>query len=307
MLNDYANICFYKSKILRFTSSAIFIALYLSVSSLAYADIPSLKFLFSIDAYYGDSFKSPAGIIVDSEHNEIHITDNGRNEVFIFSTSGSPLYRFGKNSLLRAPRNLVIKQNNIYISQDGKDFITVLDYRGKIVGQIRYDKSPFSPGRMSLDNEGNLYVINKNRTSCVVFDKENKFVRIFGEKLKSITSVAASEKLIYLISPYDNRIIQVYNKLGEYILSYEALEGNGGTLGLPLTAKIDNFGYLWILDALRGIIVYNDEHVEIARFNILGESHGQLFFPIDMAFGDDNKLYVVEKKKKRISVYKIIR
>ena len=178
---------------------------------------------------------------------------------------------------------------------------------GNNIGRIRpYDDS-FSPGRMAVDSGGNIYIIDKSRTNCVVVDKDDKLIRTIGEGLISITDVAVGTGRVYLITPSDSRAVQVYDKNGRRLMSFEGLEGRGGTLGLPIAAKVDSRGLLWLLDALKGIVVYNEEGIEVRRFSVSGVLKEELDFPVDIDIGDDDRLYIADKGSKKIIVFQIER
>lgn len=284
--------------------------IFLPAQSLSSVGTPSIKFIITFDRFYGDAFDAPTGIYVDSNNHELYLADSGRDEVLIFDTMGTPIFRVGKTSGISNPSDLVVRSNRIYLSQEGKDYIAVLSYKGDIVAKVRPNgEGPFSPGKMTLDSKGNIYVINKAHTDCMVFDKDDKLIGTIGEGLLSLNAVAvagAGER-IYLITPYDRRAVQVFDKSGKYLMGFEGLEGRGGTLGMPISAKVDRLGFLWLLDAIAGIIVYNEKGAAVARFHPMGPSKGQLVFPVAIDIDDDDRLYVVEKGAKRVTVFKIER
>lgn len=275
--------------------------------SFADGDPLSIKFITTFDRFYGDAFDTPAGIFVDKKNREIYLADSGRNEVFIFDAAGTPLFRMGKASGISNPVDLVVKENRIYLAQEGNDSIDVFSYRGEDIGRVIPKEGRFSPGKMTIDNKGSIYVINKAGTNCMVFDKDDKPVGTVGEGLFSITDVAVSTDRIYLITPGDRRAVQVYDKSGRHLMSFEGLEGRGGTLGLPIAAKVDSRGLLWLLDALRGIVVYNEDGVELSRFLVSGVQRGELNFPVDMDIDDDDRLYIADKGSKKVIVFQIRR
>ena len=290
-------------------AGAYFALLMIMVPAQSFAQgVPlAVKFYFTFDRFYEDTFNTPAGIFVDTKNHEIYLADSGKKELYLFDTSGSPLFRIGKASGISSPLDIVVRSNLIYLSQEGKDYIDVLGYRGDNIGRIRPYHDSFSPGRMTVDSTGNIYVINKSRTNCAVIDKNNKLIRTIGEGLLSITDVAAGMGRVYLITPSDSRAVQVFDQDGKYIMGFEGLDGRGGTLGLPISAKIDRLGFLWLLDALKGIVVYNEKGVEVNRFHVSGRKEGELNFPVEIDIDDEDRLYIVDKGAKRVTVFKVER
>ena len=135
-------------------------------------DAPAVRFLFSINKYYQDKFNIPMGIFVDKERGEIYVADNGRNEVLVFDIKGTPIFKFGKTQGVSSPIDLVVKDDNIYLTQEGKPYIEIFNYRGEAIGQIKPPQNiPFSPGRLTLDEDGSIYVINKEKVEIKIVDE----------------------------------------------------------------------------------------------------------------------------------------
>lgn len=271
-------------------------------------DAPVIRFLFSIEKFYQDSLNTPMGIFVDKERGEVYVADSGRNEVLIFDLKGNPLFKFGKTQGVSNPFDLVIKNGNIYLSQEGKPYIEVFSYRGESIARVVPPEGmTFYPGRLFLDEDGSIYVINKEKTTCLVFDKNDKFVRNIGKELASLAGVAVSKDRVYLITPFGGRAVQVYDKQGNFIMAFEGLQDRGGTLGLPTSAMVDKGGLLWLVDSLRGIVIYDQKGNKVSQFDEYGTAKGQLFFPIDIDFDMGSMVYIVEKGAKRVSAFKISR
>lgn len=279
-----------------------------AIPSFALSQDIDIKFAFSIEKFYKDSLNTPQGIFVDKEQQEIYVADAGRGEVLIFDLKGNPIFKFGKEQGVLSPFDLVVKGSRIYLVQDGKPYIEVFDYRGESVGRVAPPEGiAFVPGRMALDEDGSLYVVNKDRTNCMIFDNQDKFVGTIGQGLASLSGVVVSKDRIYLITPFGGRAVQVYDKNGNFMMAFEGIEGQGGTLELPTTAMIDKEGLLWILDSQRGIVVYDKDYKFVARLGEYGPGKWQLFFPTDIDFDKGNMVYIANKGAKRVSVFKIQR
>lgn len=274
----------------------------------SHAGAPDINFYYDFGKFYQDSLSTPSGMFIDRENEEVYIIDGERNEVLIFDSKGTPLFRFGEDRGVRNPFDVAARGDRIYITQDGKDYIEVFSYSGKPAGRISAPEGvPFSPGRIDFDDEGNIYVINRARTNCMVFDSDGKYKSTIGPSYRSLTGFALGGDKVYLITPFDSRAIQVYGRDGGFIANFEGLDGEGGSLGLPMSVTVDSKGFLWVLDAIKGVVVYGPDWKETARFTDMGPARGQLFFPIDIAFNGEDMLYILEKASKRVSVFKVDR
>lgn len=294
-------------KILVFLYALSFAVVPCTTASAASPGVSAIRFVFTLESFYGDKFKSPAAVYIDKKNKELYVADSGGSEVFIFDTRGTPIFRIGPSKGLVRPFSIAIKDSRIYLSEEGKNHVDILSYRGEPVKEMKPADVPFLPGRVSIDDEGKAYVINKAATNCMVFDKNDEFAGYLGTRFASLTDVAVSKDRIYLLTPNDSHAIQVYGRDGGFIRGFEALEGMGGTLGLPIAAKVDKYGLLWVLDAMSGIVVFDENGKAVAKLGEYGYGRGQLFFPVDIDIDDEDMLYIVEKEAKRISIFKVER
>ncbi|VAW35727.1 hypothetical protein MNBD_DELTA02-1172 [hydrothermal vent metagenome] len=267
---------------------------------------PRLK--FSIKSFFSDPFLNPIGIFIDKERNEVYVVDNERDEIFIFDQNGTPIFRFGRKAgrrLLSTPIDLVVRGDLIYISQEGKPYIEVFDQRGNSVKRVTFPGKSFAPGRMDIDRDGNIYVVNKKLGECYVLDDQDTVVRTIGEGLVSLSGVAVDGEEVYLITPFPSRtmVINVYTVRGEFVTSFENIDSRGGTLMLPTAGKVDVAGNLWLVDSLMGIQIYDPDHKKISFFGKL-ESHKEMLrHPVDIDFTLNGMIYVVDKETKSVKIF----
>ncbi|MBI5560640.1 MAG: hypothetical protein HY883_05140 [Deltaproteobacteria bacterium] len=271
----------------------------------------SPRFRSSINGFYNDLFEGPMGLFVDRSNNEVYVVDIERGEVFIYDTSGTPLFRFGGAGGIASPIDVAVYEGRLYLSEEGKAYVGVFDFRGMPAGKLSMPPGKeFLPGRMDVDENGGVYVVNRALGECDVFDKGGGFLRAIGKDLFSLSGVAVGGDMVYLITPfYTGNAIHAYRKSSEHVASFEAIEGRGGTLGLPSSAKVDPGGNLWVVDSLKGIIIYGFDGGKIGgrkigAFGQEGPSGGTLEFPVDIDFSSDGMIYIIDKEGKRLVVFK---
>ena len=295
-----------KHKLFYFLSCILFSVCWSPIPSFASDAPPVLRLVFTIEKFYKDKLNTPIGIFVDKERQEIYVADAGRAEVLIFDLKGHPLFKFGREQGVSNPLDLVVKDSRIYLVQEGKPYIEVFNYRGEPVDRVAPpEDTPFAPGRIAIDGDNNIYVIDKNKTTCLVFDKNDTFIGSIGKGLPSLAGIAVSKDRVYLITPFGGRVIQVYDKKGNFIMAFEGIEGEGGTLGLPTNAMIDRGGLLWLVDSMRGISVYKEDGIKLFQLGEYGAEKWQLFFPMDIDFDKGNMVYITNKRSKSIGVFAI--
>ncbi len=267
---------------------------------------PRLK--FTIKGFYSDDFLNPVGIFVDRERNEVYVVDNERDEIFIFDQTGTPIFRFGVKAgkrVLTTPIDLVVRDGLIYVSQEGKPYIEVFDQMGNSLKRITFQVESFAPGNMDIDQDGNIYVVNRKLGECYVLDAQDMVVRTIGKGLKSLSGVAVGTDEVYLITPFPSRtrVINVYTLRGEFIAGFEQIDSRGGTLMLPVAGKVDSQENLWLVDSLKGIQIYDAHYKKISYFGRLETRRKMLRHPVDIDFSLSGMIYVVDKETKSVSVF----
>ncbi len=269
------------------------------------------KFKRKINSFYSTHLTDPQSIFLDLKNKEMFIVDALDSTVFIFDLKGTPISKLDRVNGISRPIDFVSRKNMYYISQSKKDYVEVFDILGNTVKKIKPDNRKFLPGKLYLGFDGRLYVINRLVNEILVFDADDKFVQAIGtgdSRLMSLSGAAIGYDRLYLFTPFTTgNAIHVYLLNGDYSHSFESLAGYGsGTLGLPVTGLVDSDKNLWLVDSLRGILVYNSEDKKINNFGQY-EIQGVrkvLQFPIDIDFGMQNEVYILEKSLKQVSIFR---
>jgi DNA-binding beta-propeller fold protein YncE len=298
-----------------FSASIALFVLVLSAmhSSRAYAEeeliSPNIKprFMFLIEPKDAP-LDSPFGIFFDKVHNELYVADSGSSRILIFDSEGTQLFSFGKKHGIAMPIDLVVKDDKLYVSQEGKSYVEVFSYLGVSLKRMTPGAEAFNPGLMDLDREGNIYVANKANGKCVIFDKDDKYVKTIGDDASSMGGVSKGVSSLFIMNPisgfFGRHSINEYDMDGKLLRSFEGIQDKAGTLGLPSTLKEDPEGNLWVVDSLRGIVIFDKKSKKIASFGRTGPKREILFFPTDIDFNPNGMIYILDKEAKRVAVFR---
>ncbi len=72
---------------------------------------------------------------------------------------------------------------------------------------------------------------------------------------------------------------------------------------LPMAGKVDSREYLWLVDSLKGIQIYDTNYKKISYFGRLETRKEMLRHPVDIDFSSSGMIYVVDKETKSVSVF----
>ncbi len=218
--------------------------------------------------------KMPIGIAI-SQEGKIYVTDTAYDKVFIFSLDGEMLTAIGQKGEFGNPSGLAIdekrrrlyvvdtKQHNVraYSTIDLSLLMTIGE-RGNNDGNFNF------PTNITVDNDGNFYVVDTNNFRVQIFSPEGKHIKTIGRIGDSPGSFARpkgiaidSEGHIYVVdAAFQN--FQIFDKKGQLLLFVgEAGYGNGQFF-LPAGIFIDNEDRIYVVDQL---------NARVQVFEYLGE------------------------------------
>lgn len=142
--------------------------------------------IFSSDGqfikYFGKKgdFNKPAGIAIDGD--KMYISDVALNQIFVYSLDGTQLLKFGekgeKDGQLNSPNVVQHLGNRIYVADTGNDRIEVFDEQGNLLSKATSELA--NPRGLSVDAQGNIYVVSNLSSKVVVFNSKGERLFTFG-------------------------------------------------------------------------------------------------------------------------------
>jgi DNA-binding beta-propeller fold protein YncE len=283
--------------------------------SLFAANGVSVKFLFVIEGFSVEQkFATPMGVFYDNYHNEIYIADTGNDQVAVFDAGGQPRFQIRSVHGLKAPLDLVVNsENQIYVSQMEKSYLQLFDFRGRHLENLSaLNAAPFKPGRICLDAEDKLYVVDRERAQILVYDEEGNFQFQFGGKgegegkLRLISGIDVDSTGRIYVADSKQRPIQAFDRNGKFLFSFGSHGPREEEFSFPGGISIDEKNRIWIVDTFRHQVkVFRTDGGFLFQFGIFGTKAGQFFFPIDLALDEQGKIYVLEKGANRLQVFEI--
>jgi tripartite motif-containing protein 71 len=262
----------------------------------------------------GQKFAAPMGVFYDKQHNEIYIADTGNNKVDVFDANGQPHFQIHTAHGLEAPIDVVVDANSqIYISQMGKNFLQSFDFRGRHLANLYGpEDAPFKPGRMCLDAQGRLYVVDRVEARIIVYDPEGSFQFQFGGKgegqgkFRLISGIAVDSVGRIYVADSRQQPVQIFDRDGNFLRAFGRHGSSVEEFSFPGGIHIDQNDRIWIVDTFRHQVkVFSSDGSFLFHLGEFGTEAGQLFFPIDIALDQYGKIYVLEKGANRLQVFEM--
>ncbi len=220
----------------------------------------SVKLLFVIDGSSEDQkFAAPVGVFCDKYNDEIYVADTGNNRVDVFAADGQPRFHMDSVQGLKTPLDVVVDpEGQIYVSQMGVNYLRILDFRGSFLANIYApNAASFMPGRMCLDAEGRLYVVDRKEAKVLVYDAAGDFQFQFGGrgegegKFRLICGVVVDSAGLIYVADSKQRPIQIFDENGRFLTSIGRNGPGVEDFSFPGGMCIDEEDRIWIVDSFR--------------------------------------------------------
>jgi DNA-binding beta-propeller fold protein YncE len=172
-----------------------------------------------------DQLKKPSDVFV--KHNKVYVCDSENNRVNIYDKNSRKLLKYfpetepRSEAWLYTPTNLFVSDTEVYVSDMGAFTIKIYTLDGEYlrsVGTYGNRTGQFARTKgITVDNEGNLYVVDGAFQNVQIFNNEGQVLMAFGENNGLIGSMILPTSITV---DYDN--MQYFQKYVDpkYTLKY---------------------------------------------------------------------------------------
>jgi DNA-binding beta-propeller fold protein YncE len=265
----------------------------------------------------GKKISFPSNIFVDPVTNEIYITDS-KGRVIIYTSDFFPLFTLDRSKGIESPLSISLdKEGNLYILQSStkespKDRISVYNARLKWKRDIFLEDfegvESFVPSHISVDKQGNIYLIGSAYTGVIVLSNQGLIKKIISpeeDRKVTVANVTIDNKgRIYLVSETEGHIY-VYDDKGNFLFKFGEKGGSSGKLSRPVAVGVDNLKErIYVVDYMRHTIsTYNaKDGTYLFEFGGLGWGEGWFQHPKDIAIDLTGRILIADTFNDRIEV-----
>lgn len=218
---------------------------------------------------------APSGIAVDGT-GVIFVSDAQQGRVFGYDRNGTLLMVLGRAQVMTSSRAATMSRNGLgdlsspaglaadnarnrlYVAdkhaQQVKVFTTMGEHLFDIGNTGKRDEDFKFPEAVSLDRNGNIYVLDSLRLRVFIFDPDGKFMRSFslkdavpGHSIKPKGIALDSDGHIYVTDAVNNHIL-IYNNDGSFLVTWGRTGRVIGDFWTPAGIFIDDRDYIYIAD-----------------------------------------------------------
>jgi hypothetical protein len=232
---------------------------------------------------------------------------NGRKDVERQSSFNRFVAGEMQDIQLDKPYGLGIHDGKIYVC-DTNATVVVFDLKARTflslkgaLGQGRL----IQPQNISIEPDGTKYVADPARGQVVVFDRDDEYVRAYGEPGNwRPVDVAPFENRLYVVDTKNN-VVQVLDKqTGEPIRRVGDTGDPLQRLDRPSNVSVDGEGYLFVTDVGRFQVVRFDRDGHfLSAIGKLGDNLGHFARPKGTASDRESHLYAVDAAFNLVQVF----
>lgn len=285
---------------------------------------PEIVFLRSIPAAesaQGDqvSFEGPFGVQATDER--LYVADDLGHVVYVFDQDLKLIQMIGHKGsgpgeLAYVDCALEGPNSRLYIADTGNNRVQVFNRDGTYLKEVKnwglFNRFS-NPRDLSFDNKGRMFVTDWGNHCVQVFDARLRHAMTIGKKgqgpaefFNPIVLTHSPDDRLF-VSDFKNHRIQVFDPDGGFLFMFGERGDGPGQFEHPVGLDFDDRQRLYVADPNNGRIEVFYKYGEwISTFDPKPEEHGcEIIKPADLSIGPDNRLYVVDKERHAVLVYKI--
>jgi DNA-binding beta-propeller fold protein YncE len=265
-------------------------------------------------ATVGVSLLGPRGFCYDTLRGLFTVADSEGQRVFVLDRHGNIFKTLGKGGELRFPADVAVNEAGtlFILAQKEAGIVKVLPEYNSGTGETYHDLD-LSTYRINkevklthifVDRGGRLYIVDQANRQILVFDGHEKFMFAINKVGDPADVWAASGRIFVADLSFGG--VRVYNDKGRW---QQTLGTAANRFKEPVRAKaiaIDQRRRLWLLlEGDKGIMTLDSLGNPVASFPFSSYGENHILSGEDMVIDQNNYLYVLERGRGRIVVFRI--
>lgn len=250
----------------------------------------------------------------------IYVSDTNNQQVQVFDSSGTPIFKFGKKGTgegqFQFPYGITgDKDRNVYVSDLYNGKISVFTSKGKFIKYFtdENNKADFikSPGGLRIFGK-KIYITDIQENIVLVYSLD-------GKKLLEISSATAKDDTLnapnavtidedhnIYVSDTGNQRLLVFDKKGKFKrLINGSTDGKGeskfvnprgiGVLGNGVVLMVDNMTHF--------VYGFDKKGKQVYQFGGLGSDKEQFYLPNGLYVDEKGEIFITDTVNQRVALY----
>lgn len=203
-----------------------------------------------------------------------------------------------------------VNNNKFYVSDVGAGSVFVFDLQQR---EVRFlvpgEGSPplVYPLGLALDQDSNLYLLERRHNNIFVFDQSERLIRTFNidNIAKKPVGLAINKKKgqLFVTDGAANKV-HVLDLKGKLLFSIGGAGDKNGSFNLPVAVAINSKGEILVADTFNARVQIFDENGVFRRsFGKRGDGTGDFQLIKSLAVDSDDNIYVIDGRSHKIDIF----
>ncbi len=257
-------------------------------------------------------FNQPSGIFYDVRKKRLYIADSANKRIVSLDSEFRYVGEFSKNEIL-LPADVVKNSSGLFFIVDaGRGEVLLIDVAKDRVEPVAFKgvpegSDPFVPGRLAIDGQDRLYVIDRLNKRIVVADTEGAFLRSVTVKddpsFHGFNDVRVDEAgNIYALDTVGGKVY-VFDGNGRPVSNFGGRDESKGGFRFPASLAVARNGNVYVADRHAGrIMVFNRGGALQYTISRKGAKEGELLSPSYIFIDGEQRIFIIDGN--RIQIFK---
>lgn len=256
---------------------------------------------------------------VEVFQSRIYIVDSGNNRLVVLDQDGKTLFTIGREGQgegeFQDPVGIGIgPEGKIYVADTGNHRIQIFTAQGKFLTAITVasDGTTVRPIDVAVDPKTtHIFVTGNNNHKVMVFNRSGRLLREWGGngagvgKFRYPATIAITHDFSIGVVDVFNTRVQLFQADGRFLVKIGEWGVLPGQLFRPKGIAIDQQGHIYVSDSYMNVIQVFDDSGRFLHVLRQKDKNHIMMTPSGIAVANNNRLYVAEMFKHRVSVYQM--
>ena len=200
--------------------------------------------------------ENPWGVAVN-EQDEIAVSDVGNHKIYLFKSDGTHIKSFGGEGTqpgkFNRPAGIAFQGNNIIVAEQHSHRVQQISKQGQYLshfgGKGHLDRQLDFPCGLSIDNDGNILVADRDNELIKIFCAGGQFLSKIGKEGDFTKPWHCLQHDNYLIvSDSDDHSVKLFNRKGNFLYKFGKMGNADGEFNTPRCLFMNKAGHLMVCD-----------------------------------------------------------
>lgn len=268
--------------------------------------------------HHNQGFQRPQSLSLDPSERELCVTDEGRNELRVFTEKDVFAFATGALSGLSRPASACLDPFGGFYFTDSREeqgrTVDRLNYRGEPVAfQPVPPVENWHPDHLILTRDGGIVTLDGNAALLAKHDVASGALlwrrKVGGEDAGESQVFGrlaeAPDGRLYIPSA-SFHLVFVHDAEGNRLGDFGEFRATRGGMVFPVGVAFGPGGNILVLDRMRHLVLlYDAEHRFLAEYGSFGGGEGQFYHPNAIAASTDGRVYVAQGYESRVQRFQL--